>query len=97
VPAVRLTSLLAQRYVISGARRHPDVLECRRDHPRRPGPDGKGAALGTVLAFMMSVIALSLPEIIILKRVLKWQLIGAFIGVVGVGIVLVGYLFNAVI
>jgi len=46
---------------------------------------------------MMSVIALSLPEIIILKRVLKWQLIGAFIGVVGVGIVLVGYLFNAVI
>jgi uncharacterized protein len=57
----------------------------------------KGASLGTVLAFMMSVIALSLPEIIILKRVLKWQLIGVFIGVVGVGIVLVGYLFNAVI
>ncbi len=57
----------------------------------------KGASLGTVLAFMMSVIALSLPEVIILKRVLKWQLIGVFIGVVGSGIVLVGYLFNAVI
>jgi uncharacterized protein len=57
----------------------------------------KGASLGTVLAFMMSVIALSLPEMIILKRVLKWPLIATFIGVVGVGIVLVGYLFNAVI
>ena len=57
----------------------------------------KGAALGTVLAFMMSVIALSLPEVIILRRVLKWQLIGVFLGVVGSGIVLVGYLFNAVL
>ena len=57
----------------------------------------KGASLGTVLAFMMSVIALSLPEMIILRRVLKWQLIATFIGVVGSGIVLVGYLFNAVI
>ncbi len=57
----------------------------------------KGASLGTVLAFMMSVVALSLPEVIILKRVLKWQLIGVFLGVVGLGIVLVGYLFNALI
>ena len=54
----------------------------------------KGAALGTVLAFMMSVIALSLPETIILKKVLKWQLIAVFLGVVGVGIMLVGLLFN---
>jgi uncharacterized membrane protein YraQ (UPF0718 family) len=54
----------------------------------------KGASLGTVLAFMMSVIGLSLPETIILKKVLKIQLIGIFIGVVGVGIVIVGYLFN---
>ncbi len=54
----------------------------------------KGASLGTVLAFMMSVIGLSLPETIILKKVLKIQLIGVFIGVVGVGIVIVGYLFN---
>jgi len=57
----------------------------------------KGAALGTVLAFMMAVIALSLPETIILKRVLKWQLIAVFLGVVGTGIMLVGYLFNAVL
>jgi hypothetical protein len=43
---------------------------------------------------MMSVIGLSLPETIILKKVLKIQLIGIFIGVVGVGIIIVGYLFN---
>jgi hypothetical protein len=55
---------------------------------------GKGAALGTVLAFMMAVIALSLPEMVILRRVLKPRLIGTFIGVVGLGILLVGYLFN---
>ncbi|MCP4755974.1 MAG: permease, partial [Proteobacteria bacterium] len=58
---------------------------------------GKGAALGTVLAFMMSVIALSLPEMVILRKVLKPRLIFAFIGVVGCGILLVGYLFNLVI
>jgi len=58
---------------------------------------GKGAALGTVLAFMMSVIALSLPEMIILRKVLKPQLIGAFIGIVTIGILVVGYLFNLII
>ena len=58
---------------------------------------GKGAALGTVLAFMMSVIALSLPEMVILRKVLKPRLILVFAGVVGLGILLVGYLFNAVI
>jgi len=57
----------------------------------------KGAALGTVLAFMMSVIALSLPEAIILRKVLKPRLIGVFFGTVGVGIVIVGYLFNLLI
>ena len=57
----------------------------------------KGAALGTVLAFMMAVIALSLPETIILKKVLKWPLIFTFLGVVGVGIMFVGFLFNAVL
>ncbi len=57
----------------------------------------KGAALGTVLAFMMSVIALSLPEMIILRKVLKPTLIATFAGVVGVGILIVGYLFNAVL
>ncbi len=54
----------------------------------------KGAALGTVLAFMMSVIALSLPEMIILRKVLKPRLIATFAGVVGLGILLVGYIFN---
>ena len=58
---------------------------------------GKGAALGTVLAFMMSVIALSLPEMIILRKVLKLRLIAIFAGIVGTGILLVGYVFNAVL
>lgn len=58
---------------------------------------GKGAALGTVLAFMMAVIGLSLPETVILRKVLKPRLIAVFIGVVGTGILLVGYLFNAVL
>jgi uncharacterized membrane protein YraQ (UPF0718 family) len=57
----------------------------------------KGAALGTALAFMMSVIALSLPEMIILRKVLTVRLIATFIGVVGAGILLVGYLFNALL
>jgi len=57
----------------------------------------KGAALGTVLAFMMSVIALSLPEMIILRKVLKPRLIATFIGVVASGILVVGYVFNAVL
>jgi uncharacterized membrane protein YraQ (UPF0718 family) len=54
----------------------------------------KGASLGTALAFMMAVIGLSLPEMIILRKVLKLPLIFTFIGVVGVGIIIVGYLFN---
>jgi len=57
----------------------------------------KGAALGTVLAFMMSVIALSLPEMVILRKVLKPKLIAVFAGVVGAGIMLVGFLFNAIL
>jgi len=57
----------------------------------------KGAALGTVLAFMMSVIALSLPEMIILRKVLKMRLIATFVGVVATGILLVGFVFNAVL
>ena len=58
---------------------------------------GKGAALGTVLAFMMSVIALSLPEMVILRKILKPPLIAVFIAVVGAGIVFTGYLFNFII
>jgi len=58
---------------------------------------GKGAALGTVLAFMMSVIALSLPEMVILRKVLKPRLIATFVAVVGFGILFVGYLFNIIV
>jgi uncharacterized membrane protein YraQ (UPF0718 family) len=58
---------------------------------------GKGAALGTTLAFMMSVIALSAPEILILRKVLRWPLIATFVGVVAGGILLVGFVFNAVL
>lgn len=57
---------------------------------------GKGAALGTVLAFMMSVIALSLPEMIILRKVLSVKLIAVFVGVVGLGILGVSFLFNLI-
>ena len=58
---------------------------------------GKGAALGSVLAFMMSVIALSLPEMVILRKVLKPGLIAVFVGVVSCGILFVGYLFNMIL
>jgi uncharacterized protein len=57
---------------------------------------GKGAALGTALAFMMAVIGLSLPETIILRKVLRPPLIATFIGIVGLGILVVGFLFNLV-
>jgi uncharacterized membrane protein YraQ (UPF0718 family) len=55
----------------------------------------KGAALGTVLAFMMAVVAMSLPEFIMLRRVLRPRLLATFIAVVAMGILLVGWLFNA--
>ncbi len=58
---------------------------------------GKGAALGTVLAFMMAVIGLSLPEVIILRKVLKLPLIATFVGIIACGILLVGFVFNAVL
>lgn len=57
----------------------------------------KGLPMGTLLAFMMSVVALSLPEMILLRRVLKPKLLATFAGVVGLGIVFVGYLFNAIL
>jgi uncharacterized membrane protein YraQ (UPF0718 family) len=57
----------------------------------------KGVPLGTALAFMMSVIGLSLPEIIILKKVLKIQLIAVFIAIVSIGILIVGFIFNQVL
>ncbi len=56
----------------------------------------KGAALGTVLAFMMAVIGLSFPEAVILRKVLRPTLIGVFFGTVAAGILVVGYVFNAI-
>ena len=56
---------------------------------------GQGVGLGTALAFMMAVTALSLPSLIMLKKVVKAPLLALFFGIVAVGIVLIGYLFNA--
>jgi uncharacterized protein len=56
----------------------------------------KGAALGTVLAFMMSIIGISFPETVILRKVLKPKLIAVFVGVVTMGIIIVGFIFNAI-
>ena len=58
---------------------------------------GKGMPLGTTLAFMMAITAISLPEFIILRRVIRWQLIAVFAAVVTIGILLIGYLFNFLI
>jgi hypothetical protein len=57
----------------------------------------KGLAMGTVLAFMMSVVALSVPEIVLLRRVLKPRLLAVFVGVVAAGILAVGVLFNQIL
>ena len=62
-----------------------------------PPLHAKGVALGTSLAFMMSVVALSLPEMVLLRRVLRPQLLATFVGVVGSGILLTGFLFNLVL
>jgi hypothetical protein len=56
----------------------------------------KGAALGTVLAFMMSIIGISFPETVILRKVLKPKLIAVFVGVVTLGITIVGFIFNLI-
>ncbi|MGD0627083.1 MAG: permease [Thermodesulfobacteriota bacterium] len=57
----------------------------------------KGMPMGTALAFMMSIVAISTPEMIILRKVIKPRLIAIFVGIVSVAIVLIGYLFNAVL
>ena len=54
----------------------------------------RGAGLGTVLSLMMGITALSLPSIIMLKKVVKPRLLGLFVGIVAVGIIIIGYLFN---
>ena len=57
----------------------------------------KGMAIGTALAFMMAVTALSLPEAIILKRILHIRIIALFFGIVALGIIAIGYIFNFLI
>jgi len=57
----------------------------------------KGMAMGTTLAFMMAVTALSLPEFMILKKIMKTKLIVIFASIVGAGIIFTGYLFNAIL
>lgn len=57
----------------------------------------QGLPMGTLLAFMMSVVGLSLPELVLLRRILKPQLLALFVGVVGSGILIIGYLFNLIL
>lgn len=56
---------------------------------------GKGVPIGTALAFMTATVTLSIPEALILKKAMKWQLLAIFFGITTLGIVLIGYLFNA--
>lgn len=58
---------------------------------------GKGAPLGTVLAFMTAIVTLSIPEALILKKVMRWQLLAIFFGITTIGIIIMGYLFNAIL
>jgi uncharacterized membrane protein YraQ (UPF0718 family) len=58
---------------------------------------GKGMPLGTVLAFMMAVTAISFPEMVILRKVLKVKLLVIFAAIMTIAIIMVGYLFNAII
>ena len=58
---------------------------------------GKGAPLGTVLAFMTAIVTLSIPEALILKKVMRWQLLAIFFGLTTVGIIIMGYLFNIIL
>jgi hypothetical protein len=58
---------------------------------------GKGAPLGTVLAFMTAIVTLSIPEALILKKVMRWQLLAIFFGITTIGIIIMGYLFNLIL
>lgn len=58
---------------------------------------GKGAPLGTVLAFMTSIVTISIPEALILKKVMRWQLLAIFFGITIIGIIIMGYLFNIIL
>jgi uncharacterized membrane protein YraQ (UPF0718 family) len=57
----------------------------------------KGVPIGTTLAFMMSIAAISLPELLILRKVIKWQALALFTGIVTISIILVGWFFNSIL
>jgi uncharacterized protein len=57
---------------------------------------GKGVPLGTALTFMTSIVTISIPEALILKKVMKWQLLAMFFGITLVGIMIMGYVLNAI-
>ena len=58
---------------------------------------GKGAPLGTILAFMTAIVTLSIPEALILKKVMRWQLLAVFFGITTISIIIMGYLFNVIL
>lgn len=58
---------------------------------------GKGAPIGTILSFMTAIVTLSIPEALILKKVMRWQLLAVFFGITTIGIVIMGYLFNIIL
>jgi len=58
---------------------------------------GKGVPLGTALAFMTAVVTLSIPGALILKKLMRWQLLAIFLGITAVGIIIMGYLFNIIL
>jgi hypothetical protein len=58
---------------------------------------GKGVPIGTALAFMTSIVTVSIPELLILKKVMRWQLLTIFLSITLVGIIIMGYVLNAVL
>ena len=78
---------------IAGVPMYADIFSCI---PIAEALLAKGARLGVVLSFMMGVTTLSLPSIIMLKKAIKPKLLGVFIGICTIGIIIVGYLFNAI-
>jgi len=55
---------------------------------------GKGIPMGSALAFMTATVTLSIPEALMLKKLMKWKLLAVFFGITIMGIILIGYLFN---
>ena len=100
IPADIITAVLGQQNIFSvliatvvGIPMYADIFGTL---PIAEALVGKGVGLGTVLSFMMAVTALSLPSLILLKKVVKTRLLVIFISIIAVGILVIGYLFNAV-